>query len=68
MGHLCESDLKNLENWKLDDNVTDNMTELLTAQGKNDLNGLAVRLKAAFPELLTTINNSTNDYLVGQRK
>ncbi|XP_043479163.1 multiple inositol polyphosphate phosphatase 1-like isoform X2 [Leptopilina heterotoma] len=69
MGHLCESDLKNLENWKLDDNVTDNMTELLTPQGENDLKGLALRLKAAFPELLTTINNSsTNDYVFRSTK
>lgn len=69
LGHLCDYDLENFRNWKLDDNVREDMADFLTPQGETDLKGLAVRLKAAFPELLTPNDyRSMNNYVFRSTK
>ncbi|XP_012256732.2 uncharacterized protein LOC105686456 [Athalia rosae] len=64
-GRLCDEDIKNLEDWRMDPGVNVNNADTITAQGVEDMNLLAKRIRANFPELFSPFplsNISSHDY------
>lgn len=61
VGALCEADLKLMEDWKWDSNITEDIGDYLTVQGWNDLKGLAHNYKATYPALFK--DYSAQDYI-----
>lgn len=49
---LCNEDLKLFQNWKFDDNITDDKANTLTTQGWDDHRNLATHFQLALPNLL----------------
>lgn len=49
---LCRPDAQNIERWVFDASITPNRSLELTQTGFNELRDLAVRLQAAFPQVL----------------
>lgn len=63
-GKLCERDLKNLREWKMNPKPNKMPAKELTESGKKEMREFAKRLKDSYPELLRVRNVSESDYKV----
>lgn len=57
---MCPEDLRLIEDWRIDTNLTENFAEFLAISGWNELKNIAARYQRAFPSLLPSTYSRTN--------
>ena len=54
LNQLCNEDLENLKNWRLDNNLTSAYGNFLTVQGWNDMKYMAIDYQRTFQNVIET--------------